>query len=55
MLSSVTAGEFVLTSAERDQLLAWSAGEDSRLAVRARIVLGCSEPGVVYARVADEL
>jgi transposase len=55
MLSSVTAGEFVLTSAERDQLLAWSEGEGSRLAVRARIVLGCSEPGVVYARVAEEL
>ena len=55
MLSSVTAGAFVLTSAERDQLLAWSAGEGLRLAVRARIVLACSEPGVVYARLADEL
>ena len=55
MLSSVTAGEFVLTSAERDQLRAWSAGGGSRLAVRARIVLACSEPGVVYARLADEL
>ena len=54
MLSSVTAGEFVLTSAERDQLRAWT-GEGSRLAVRARIVLACSEPGVVYARLADEL
>ena len=55
MLSSVTAGEFVLTNAERDQLLAWSAVEGLRLAVRARIVLACSEPGVVYARLADEL
>jgi transposase len=54
MLSSVTAGEFVLTSAERDQLRAWTGG-GSRLAVRARIVLACSEPGVVYARLADEL
>ena len=54
MLSSVTAAEFVLTSAERDQLLAL-AGGGSRVAVRARIVLACSEPGVVYARLADEL
>jgi transposase len=54
MLSSVAAGEFVLTSAERDQLLAL-AGGGSRVAVRARIVLACSEPGVVYARLADEL
>src|SRR5215207_2830352 len=55
MLSPVTVGEFVLTRAERDQLRAWSAGGASRLAVRARIVLACSEPGVVYARLADEL
>src|SRR4249919_3460009 len=55
MLSLVTVGEFVLTRAERDQLRAWSAGGGSRLAVRARIVLACSEPGVVYARLADEL
>src|SRR5215217_4482809 len=44
MLSPVTVGEFVLTRAERDQLRAWSAGGASRLAVRARIVLACSEP-----------
>lgn len=55
MLSAVTVGEFVLTRAERDQLRAGSAGGGSRLAVRARIVLACSEPGVVYARLADEL
>jgi transposase len=55
MLSSVMAGEFMLSSAERDQLLAWSADEGSRLAVRARIVLACSQPGVIYARLADEL
>ena len=55
MLCAVAKGEFVLTSAERAQLLDWSAAEGSRLAVRARIVLACSEPGVVYARLADEL
>jgi transposase len=54
MLSSVAAAEFVLTRAERDQLLALTGG-GSRVAVRARIVLACSEPGVVYARLADEL
>jgi transposase len=54
MLSSVMVGEFVLTSAERAQLLEWSADEVSRVAVRARIVLACSEPDVVYARLAEE-
>jgi transposase len=54
MLCAVTSGEFVLTRAERDRLLDWSAGE-ARLAIRARIVLGCSRPGVVYARLAEEL
>ena len=53
VLSSVTAGELVLTSAERDQLLTL-AGGGSRVAVRARIVLACSDPGVVYARLAEE-
>ncbi|MEU8509706.1 helix-turn-helix domain-containing protein [Streptomyces brevispora] len=46
--------EFVLTADERDQLVRWSQGA-SRLAVRARIVLRCAEPDVVYARVADDL
>jgi transposase len=55
MLSAVRSGEFELTGAERVQLLEWSVGEGSRVAVRARIVLACSEPGVVYARLADEL
>jgi transposase len=55
MLSAVRSGEFELTGAERAQLLEWSVGEGSRVAVRARIVLACSEPGVVYARLADEL
>ena len=48
--------EFVLTAAERSQLLQWSqSGESPRLAVRAKIVLACAEPGVVYERVAAEL
>jgi transposase len=55
MLCSVSAGEIVLTRTERDQLLDWSGGEGSRLAARANIVLACSEPGVVYARLAEEL
>ncbi len=48
--------EFVLTPAERRQLAHWSQGGGSaRLAVRAKIVLACAEPGVVYERVAAEL
>jgi transposase len=55
MLSPVPAAEFVLTGDERDQLVAWSRGASSRLAVRAKIVLACAEPGVVYARLAQRL
>jgi Homeodomain-like domain len=48
--------EFVLTAAERSQLLQWSqSGGSPRVAVRAKIVLACAEPGVVYERVAAEL
>jgi transposase len=47
--------EFVLTEDERGQLLRWSQGGSARLAVRAKIVLGCAEPGVVYQRLAAEL
>src|SRR5919107_5145703 len=47
--------EFVLTDAERAQLLEWAHGESARLAVRAKIVLACAEPGVVYERLASEL
>jgi transposase len=48
--------ELVLSGVERDQLVAWSRAESSsRLAVRAQIVLRCSEPGVVYERVAADL
>jgi transposase len=54
MVATVKAGRFVLTGAERARLAEWAAGE-GRGAVRARIVLGCAEPGVVYARLADEL
>jgi transposase-like protein len=46
--------EFVLTSEEHVQLLAWSQGS-SRSAARARIVLACAEPGVVYERLASDL
>ena len=49
------AAEFVLTEEERDQLVRWSGGPSRRLAVRARIVLACAEPGVVYQRVAADL
>lgn len=47
--------EFVLTNEERDQLVRWSRGPSPRLAVRARIVLACAEPGAVYERVAAGL
>ena len=48
--------EFVLTAAERSQLLQWSqSGGSPRLAVRAKIVIACAEPGVVYERVAADL
>ena len=49
------AAEFVLADDERDQLVRWSGGSPPRLAVRARIVLACAEPGAVYQRVAAEL
>jgi transposase len=55
MLPVVSSAEFVLTDDERDQLVAWSRGGSLRLAVRARIVLACAEPGVVYERLAAEL
>jgi transposase len=48
--------EFDLTGQERDRLLGWSHGGGSaRLAARAKIVLGCAEPGVVYEHLAAEL
>jgi transposase len=47
-------GEFVVSDDERDQLVRWSR-ESSRVAVRARIVLRCTEPGVVYEQVARDL
>lgn len=50
----MTAGEFDLTGVERARLLELAESE-GRIAVRARIVLACAEPGVVYSRLADEL
>jgi transposase-like protein len=44
----------VLSDGERDQLAVWSRGS-SRLAVRARIVLACAEPGVSDERVAADV
>ncbi|MGW3677441.1 IS630 family transposase, partial [Streptomyces sp. NPDC005166] len=53
-ISGRSSAEFMLTADERDQLIRWSQGA-SRLALRARIVLRCAEPDVVYARVAADL
>jgi transposase len=47
--------EFILTVDERERLLRWSHDGSARLAVRAKIVLACAEPGVVYERVAVDL
>src|SRR6186997_2912148 len=47
--------EFALTDDERARLAAWSRGGSARLAVRAKIVLACADPGVVYERVAADL
>jgi transposase len=47
--------EFVLTAAERAQLSGWSQGESAGLAVRAKIVLACAGPDVVYERLAADL
>src|SRR5437870_7806593 len=49
------AAEFVLTDDVCDQLARWSCGASPRLAVRARIVLACAQPGAVYQRVAADL
>jgi transposase-like protein len=55
MADSVGRGsELVLSDAERDQLVVWSGGL-SRLALRARIVLACAEPGMVYEKVAADV
>ena len=50
----MAAAEFELTGRERERLEAWSR-ESSRLGTRARIVLGCAEPRVVYAELAREV
>ncbi len=54
MVTAVKVSVFDLTGAEQARLHEWAAGE-GRGAVRSRIVLACCEPGVVYARLADEL
>jgi len=54
MVTSVRPAEIVLTDEERERLGSWSR-ESSRLGVRARIVVACAKPGVVYADVAREL
>src|ERR1700694_1886256 len=56
MLATVSSvAEFVLTDDERDELVRWSVGVSSRLAVRARIVLAGGVPGGVYSQVAADL
>ncbi|MGW0486526.1 IS630 family transposase [Nonomuraea sp. NPDC003214] len=52
--SGPPAVEIHLTEAERARLIGMSA-ESSRLAIRAKIVLGCAEPGSSNAQVAREL
>jgi transposase-like protein len=49
--------ELVLTGDEREQLVRWSrrAASSQALALRARIVLACAEPGVTNKRVAADL
>lgn len=54
MVVAVRPAEFVLSEEERDLLVSWSR-ESSRLGARARIVLACAEPGVVYGRIAEDL
>jgi hypothetical protein len=46
-----SAVQIQLSDEDRAVLEGWAGGGD-RLAVRARIVLGCAEPGAVTARVA---
>ncbi|MFB9840523.1 IS630 family transposase, partial [Actinoallomurus acaciae] len=50
------AAEVKLTDDERDQLVRWSMGSLSqKVALRARIVLACAEPGVVNEGIAAEV
>jgi transposase len=52
--SGPSAVAIQLADDEREQLARWSGGS-SRVAVRARIVLACAEPGSANERVAAEL
>lgn len=54
MVTVVQGHRSVLTEDERAQLAAWSR-KSSRLGQRARIVLACADPGVVYAQVARDV
>ena len=49
--------DLVLTDSERAQLMSWSrrAKSAQALALRARIVLACAQPGVTNKQVADDL
>jgi transposase len=49
-----SAVAILLSDDEREELSRWSRGS-SRIAVRARIVLACAEPGSVNAQVAADL
>jgi hypothetical protein len=50
-------GRVGLSDVERDQLVLWSRGYgvSARVALRARIVLACAEPGAFGSRVAEDL
>src|SRR5262245_25861428 len=53
-MASVRRVECVLSDDERGQLMAWSRGS-SRLAMRARVVLACAEPGASDGDVAADV
>src|ERR1700687_3125841 len=55
LLTGFSAAGFVLPKDEREKLGGWPVGRSWGRAVRARIVLACAEPAVVYAQVADDL
>lgn len=56
MIATVGIGIFELTDGERSELTALAASDPgSRVGVRARIVLACAEPGVVYSQVARDV
>jgi transposase len=52
---SHSAAVLVLADGEREELARWAQVSPPRLALRARIVLGCAEPGMSHERVAAGL